>query len=169
MLGPSIYVRIPGIYKGSLMIHNNKNDAVLDIPLNLEVSPSWPYYVGIFMAGFGISWIFGAWDKRNTMKERFLEIQKSVKRIEKKYNVFSGYIRDIYSYLILQEIYIKELRSDLGKSNVKGAGKAVQDLSEALSQLIDRENFDSTRLVDNASALGLLPEAFIRRITSLSP
>lgn len=37
----------PGIYKGSLMIHNNKNDSVLDIPVNLEGSPSWPYYVGI--------------------------------------------------------------------------------------------------------------------------
>ena len=158
----------PGIYKGSLMIHNMNNNTIFDIPVNLEVSLWWPYYVGIFMAGFGASWIFGAWNRRNKMTERFSEIKETARGIEKKYNVFSGYIKEDYTYLILQEIYNKELRVELCNSNIRDAGKTVEDLSNALSQLIEKDNFDKSKLQDNASALGLLPDTFIRRITDLS-
>jgi AraC-like DNA-binding protein len=54
------------------------------------------------------------------------------------------------------------------KYQINHAEKTVDELSAALTQLIVRENFDRIRLEDNASVLGLSPDSFIRRITTVS-
>jgi hypothetical protein len=155
-----------GVFTGDVILQNNKNDTIQSIPINVEVIPFWPYNILVFIIGFGASWIFWSWNRKKALEQRFTDIKKSAWELERKLYAFVEYLKEYYSYLILYRIYYKDLVREVGSSNVKDAEKIIEDLMQALSKLIEKDNFDDSKLSENAAALNLEPDAFIKSIIS---
>jgi hypothetical protein len=155
-----------GVFTGAVIIQNNKNDTIQEIPINLEVIPFWwPYNIVFFIIGFGASLAFWSWNRKKALEQRFTGIKKSAWELERQLYAFDAFLKEYYYYRILYGISFKDLVRDVSSSNVKDAERIIENLMQALSELIERDNFDESKLRE-ACPTDLSIDQFIERIVS---